>query len=104
MVGSTEFDEFAALHYRDAVGEIADNRHGVRDKQIRQTELTLQSLHEVDDLCADGDVKGRDRFVGNDEARAKCERASDANALALAATEFVRIARERGFVEPDSAH
>ena len=76
----------------------------MRDEEEGQVELRLQVFHQVDDLRLDGDVEGRDRLVGNDEARVEDERAGDADALALAARELVRIAVDEVGIEPDHAH
>ena len=53
----------------------------------------LQIDEQVDDLRLDRDVERGERLVGDDEARLDGERARDADALALAAGELVRIAR-----------
>ena len=47
---------------------------------------------QVEDLRLDGDVERGDRLVADDELRLEGERAGDADALALAAGEFVRVA------------
>ena len=55
----------------------------------------LQLLEQVDDLRLDRDVERRDRLVADDEVRVERERAREADALALAAGELVRVARRR---------
>ena len=55
----------------------------------------LQVEQQVQHLRLHGDVERRDRLVGDDELRLEGERAGDADALALAAGEFVRIAVHR---------
>ena len=52
----------------------------------------LQVLEQVDDLRLDRDVERRHRLVADDEVWLGGERAGDADALALAAGEFVRPA------------
>ena len=64
----------------------------VGDEQVGQAELVLQVVEQVDDLRLDRDVERRDRLVGDDELRVQRERAGDADALALAARELVRVA------------
>ena len=54
--------------------------------------MPLQVLQQIDDLRLDRDVERRDRLVAHDQLRLDRERARDADALALAAGEFVRIA------------
>jgi hypothetical protein len=55
----------------------------------------LQIVQKVDHLRLDRDVECGDRLVADDQARVERERAGDADALALAAGEFVREAIER---------
>ena len=50
---------------------------------------------QVEDLAADRDVERRGRLVGDDDLRVEREGAGDADALALAAGEGVRIALHR---------
>ena len=69
-----------------------DDREVVRDEEVREIELPLQLLEQVDDLRLDRDIERRDRLVEDHEVRVDRERASDADALALAARELVRVA------------
>ncbi len=64
----------------------------MRDEQVRQPELLLQIFEQIDDLRLNRDVERGDRLVGDDEFRTDRERPRDADALALAAGKFVRIA------------
>ena len=52
----------------------------------------LQVVEQVDDLRLDRHVERGDRLVGDDQLRPQRERAGDADALALAAGELVRVA------------
>ena len=70
------------LHHAEIVG----------DEQIGEAELLLQVLQQVDDLRLDRDVERRDRLVADQQLGLDGERAGDADALALAAGEFVREA------------
>ena len=67
-------------------------RQIVRDEDVGEPELALEPLHQVEDLGLDRDVERRDRLVGDDQLRLERESARDADALALAAGELVRIA------------
>ncbi|MCY1309442.1 hypothetical protein D9M70_595380 [compost metagenome] len=62
------------------------------DHQIGEAELFLKVEQQVDDLCADRYVEGRDRLVEHDDLGLEDQRAGDADALALAAGEFMRVA------------
>jgi hypothetical protein len=52
----------------------------------------LQVHQQVDDLRLDGHVERADRLVADDQLRLEHQRARDADALALAAGELVRVA------------
>ena len=91
-VRSASLDERAEVHDGDPVGDVAHHRQVVGDDDVGQPELVLQVLEQVDDLRLHGDVEGGDRLVGDDELGRQGERAGDADALALAAGELVRVA------------
>src|SRR3546814_18938501 len=65
------------------------------------SQLALQLVQQGDDLRLDGDVEGGHRLVADDELRVEDQRAGDADALALAAGELVRIAVHVMRLEPD---
>ena len=87
-----ELDDLAEVHHRDAVGDVADDAEVVGDEDVGQRELVLEVVEQVDDLGLDRHVERRDGLVGDDQARVERERARDADALALAARELVRVA------------
>ena len=64
----------------------------------------LQRQDQVDDLRLDRDVERADRLVADHQLRPQDHRAGDADALVLAAGEFVRIAVDPGRIEPDLLH
>ena len=64
------------------------------DENEAEPEFAHELGEQVEDLGLDGDVEGGDGFVGHDDARFEGEGASDGDALALAAGEFVRVFRE----------
>ena len=75
----------------------------VRDEQIGQLQLLLQIHQQVDDLRLHRHVERRHRLVEDQERRVQRERARQADALALAAAELVRIAIEVRRVQADEA-
>ena len=87
-----ELDDLAEVHHRDAVRDVPDHGEVVRDDHVRQAELLLEVVHEVDDLRLDRHVERGDRLVGHDQLRLEGQRAGDADALPLAAGELVRVA------------
>jgi hypothetical protein len=82
----------SGTHYGDVGGELRDDRKTMGDQEISEMEFLLELLKKQEDLGADGDIESGDGFIGNDERGAKNQGAGDANALALSAGEFVRIA------------
>ncbi len=103
LAGGSRFNDFSAIHYRDAGGEIANHGHGVRDEQIGQSELALQLSQQIDDLRSDAYVEGGDGLVGDDEFWAQGEGAGDSDALPLPSTEFMGEPGQDGLVEADRA-
>jgi hypothetical protein len=101
LAGRGRLYEPPEIHHRDAVADVPDDGQVVGDEQVREPELALELLEQVDDLRLDRHVECADRLVGDDEVRPERERAGDADALALAAREFVRVPLAVVGVEPD---
>ena len=89
----------AQIHHGDAIANVLYETQIVGDEQIRQLEPILQLEHQANDLCLNRDIEGRDCFVGYDERGAERERTSDADALPLAAAEFMRETRQVRLIE-----
>jgi hypothetical protein len=53
--------------------------------------ISTIAAQQVEDLGLHGDVEGRGRLVGHDDARVEHERLGDDDALLLAAGELVRV-------------
>ena len=83
------------------MAQVADQRHRVRDEEAGEAVTGLEIAEQVDDLGADRDIEGADRFVKDEELRAERDCAGDVDALALAAGEGVRVTGESGGVEAD---
>ena len=101
VVGGRELHDLAEVHDRDPVGDVPDDGEVVRDEEVGEVEVALQLLHQVDDLRLDRDVERGDRLVADEEVGVERERAGEADALALAAGELVRVARRGVGREPD---
>ena len=71
---------------------IGHDREVVRDQDQGQSELPLEAAQQVQDLGLDRDVEHGYRLVREDQVRLQCERSRDADPLALAAGELVRVA------------
>src|SRR4051794_18902305 len=85
-----DLDDLPEVHHGDAVRDVTDDGEIVRDEDVRQPEVALERLEQVDDLRADRHVERGDRLVEDQELRIERERARDTDALALAAPELVR--------------
>ena len=92
LLGRPDLDELAEVHHGDVVGDVAHHGEVVGDEQVGQVELVLEVLQQVDDARLDRHVEGRHRLVEHDERRVEGQGAGDADALALAAGELVRVA------------
>ena len=72
-----------------------DHREVVGDQHQPHAVLVDQPAQQREDRRLGGDVEGGGRLVGDQELRAQRDRHGDADALALAAGELVRVARRR---------
>ena len=97
-----ELDDAAEIHHRDAMADVLDHGEVVGDEQVGEFQFLLQVHQQVDDLRLDRHVERRYRLVADDQVGAEGERTGDADALALAAGEFVRVGAHRGRPEADS--
>ena len=96
--------DVAEVHDRDAVRDLPDDREVVGHEQVGDAEVLLEVAQQVQDLGLDRDVERRDGLVADDELRPQRDRARDADALALAAGELVRVAVVVLRVEADALH
>src|SRR4051812_3017857 len=94
-------DDLAEVHHGDPVTHRPDDGEVVGDEQVREPELLLQVLEQVEDLGLDRDVERRDGLVTHDQLRVQGQGAGDADALALPAGELVRVAIDEVGAEPD---
>ena len=92
VVGLAVLHQIAQVHNADSVGDMLDDGQIVGDEKIRQVALFLQGFQQVDDLRLNGDVQRGDRLVADDELGVQGQRTGNADTLALAAGELVRIA------------
>ena len=94
----------AEVHDAHRVRDVLDDREVVRDEEVREAEVLLQPLEQVDYLRLDGHVQRGNGLVADYEVRVERQRAGDADALPLAAGELVRIAVLVVFLQPAGAH
>jgi hypothetical protein len=69
LVALAHLDHLPHVHDGDTVADPLDHAQVVCHEQVGQLELILEIEQEVQDLCLDRDVEGRDRLVGDDESR-----------------------------------
>ena len=91
----------AQVHHRHPVGDVSHDSQVMRDEQIGEAELPLERAQQVDHLGAYRHVERRHRLVADQQLGVDRQRAGDADALALAAGELVRIAPRVLRSEPD---
>ena len=103
-MGEAFFDDMAEVHDGDAVGEVADDAEVVGDEEVREVEFALDVLEQIEYLGLDGDIEGAGAFIADDDVGFDGEGAGQADALALAARELVRVAAEGGGGETDFGH
>ena len=104
LLGLGQLDHLADVHHAHPVGDVLDDAEVVGDEQVGEVEFGLQILQQVEDLRLDGHVEGGHRLVTTDELRLRRERPGDADTLALAAGEGVRIALEVLDLQADGVH
>ncbi len=95
-----QLDELAEVHHGDAVRQVPDDGEVVRDEEVGETHVAAQLCEQVHDLSLNRHVERRDRLVEHDELRIERDGARHADALPLAAGEFVRIAVDPARREP----
>lgn len=76
----------------NAVGDEADNAQIMCNEQIRQASALLETVEQVEHLCADRHIQRRDWLIGNDKFRLHDQRTRNADALTLSTGKLVRKA------------
>jgi hypothetical protein len=98
LFGAAHFQELTGAHDGDVRSDLRHYGQAVGDENIGQREFALEFLQQKENLRADGNIEGGDGLIGNDELWLEDQGASNADALALAAGEFVRIPRHGVFI------
>src|SRR6266545_4649079 len=96
-----DLDDPAEVHDCDPVGDVPDDGEVVCDEEVREAELFLELLEQVDDLRLNRDVESGHRLVRDDEVRVEREGSGKADPLPLSARELVRVAAGGVGGEPD---
>ncbi len=93
-------DHTAQIHDHHAVTQMLDHAQVMADEQIRQAQFVSQVHEQIEDLRLNRHIERRHRFIAHQQLRLHCQRAGDADTLALAPTELMRVALPQAGVEP----
>jgi hypothetical protein len=100
-LGRSRLDDLTGVHDEHAIRDIANDAEVVRDEEIREVQLRLEVVQEVEQLRLDRYVERRRRLVEDDERRIGDQGSRDADALALTARQLVRVAPRHVRLETD---
>ncbi len=89
---ATFLDHASRIEHRDAIADLLDHFHLVRDQHDRQAELAVDALQQVEDRTRGFGIERGRRFIRQQYLRLARQRASDADALLLAAADLRWIA------------
>ena len=98
----TGLDHAPLGHDRETVGGLRDDGEVVRDEDQAHAVLVDEPPQQDEDRRLRRDVERGRRLVGDQQLRAQRDGHGDADALALAARQFVRIARGGDVREADA--
>ena len=84
-------DDLPGVHHDHPLGKLGDNAHVVRDQDDRRAVVALEPLHELEDLCLDGDIERSRRLVCDQERGVAGERHRDHHSLPHPTRELMRI-------------
>ena len=74
------------------------------DEHVGQRHIPLQILHQIEHLCAHGNIQRGNRLIADDKFRIEDQGARNHDSLALAAGKFMRIAVEIFMRQADLGH
>ena len=83
------------MEHDDPVAKLLNQRNVVADEEIGQLPFLLQLLQKLDDLLLHGHVQCGGGLVKDEDVRVVHQCSCDGRALALAAGDLMRIAREK---------
>ncbi len=85
------FNHLAAVHHGQPVGHSGNHAQVMGDQQQSHIKFLLDGSQQGQDLRLNGDVQGRGRLVGNDQAGAAHQAHGDHHTLAQAPRKLVRV-------------
>ena len=90
LLARRALDHPAGVHDVGAIADVPGAGEVVRDVEVGETALVLESLHQVQDAHPDRDIEHRNRLIGQEQLRIGRQGPGDRDALALPARELVR--------------
>jgi len=103
-ISGSVFHDLAGIHHGDVIGEVANYREVVGNKEHGQIQFVAQFEEKIENLGLDGNVQSGYRFIREHQFRFGCEGAGDGNPLSLTTREFVGIFPHEAGVETDPFH
>src|SRR5690242_16075009 len=92
---ASAFDDLAAVHHHDLLGDLARYIEVVRDEQICQSVDALNFQQQFEYLRLDRKIEAGQRFVQDQEFRFENQSAGDGESLALPSAELERVFVDR---------
>jgi hypothetical protein len=89
------FHDVSKVHDSNHIADVPNHIQVVGNEEIAEAKPSLQIFDEIYDLRLDGDIKRRYRLVTYDQRRLYAQSTGYADALPLAAAEFMWIAISR---------
>ena len=87
----TAFTDASAVHHDDFITHICDDAEVMGYHNDRHPELLLQILHQLQNLCLNGNVQRRRRLIRDQNIRLTRKRHRDHHALPHTARKLIRI-------------
>jgi hypothetical protein len=87
-------DLLASVHHDDAIGNLRDHAHVMRDEHHGHVHFVLQQADQREDLRLDRDVERGGRLVRNQQRRTAGEGHRDHHPLTHSAGKLMRITRQ----------
>jgi len=97
LSGISLFNALPQIHNHDFIRYMLDDGKIMGDKHICKTHAFLKVHQEVQYLCLNGNIKGRNRLIANNEFRIKSQSPSYSYALSSSTVEFMRICIIKSF-------
>ena len=104
IIGRAVFHNAAAAHHGDIIRQIMHHAEVVRDENHGDSHIFHQIGEQVENLALDRDIECRDRFIRQQQSRARRYGAGNGDALTLAAGKLMRVLIHVLRAEPHALH